>query len=549
MMKGADIARYGFRQGETMRYFNTEGICIPEEHYMVRLDERLEKIKRLYVDRGKYFVINRGRQYGKTTTLYALEAYLGEEYHVFSMDFQMLSATDFQDERTFTAAFIGQMENIFSRKQRLRESMDAEIFGHLSTLKGQRELSLKDLFVGLSQLCETAAKPIVLIIDEVDSASNNQVFIDFLAQLRGYYLHRQDMPIFRSVILAGVYDVKNPKLKLRPDEEHQYNSPWNIAASFDVDMDFSAGQIAEMLREYEADHQTCMDILAVAEEIYQYTSGYPYLVSLVCKTIDETLQLQAKGTSRGCCWWTKAGITEAVNRIMKIKTPLFDSMVKQLDAYPDMREMLEDIIYQGKRIPFSPDTKSISMGVMFGFLKDRGSQVIVSNRIFEMRMLNMFVSEESVNSSAFRYGENHKPQFVNEAGLNMELALEKFVEYFTDIYGDNDEKFVEAYGRKFFLLYLKPIINGTGNYYLEAQTRDASRTDVIVDYLGEQYIVELKIWRGNEYNERGKKQLAEYLDYYHLDKGYLLSFNFNRKKETGVKVIQVDEKVIVEAVV
>lgn len=72
---------------------------------------------------------------------------------------------------------------------------------------------------------------------------------------------------------------------------------------------------------------------------------------------------------------------------------------------------------------------------------------------------------------------------------------------------------------------------------------------MIVDYHGKQYIVELKIWRGNEYNERGEKQLAEYLDYYHLDKGYLLSFNFNRKKETGVKVVQVNGKVIVEAVV
>ena len=57
------------------------------------------------------------------------------------------------------------------------------------------------------------------------------------------------------------------------------------------------------------------------------------------------------------------------------------------------------------------------------------------------------------------------------------------------------------------LLYLKPIINGTGNYYIEAQTRDQSRTDVIVDYLGKQYVIELKIWRGNEYNKRGEKQL------------------------------------------
>lgn len=62
-----------------MRYFNTEGLCMPKEHYMVRFDDRLEKIKRLYIDRGKYFVINRGRQYGKTTTLRALEGCLKED--------------------------------------------------------------------------------------------------------------------------------------------------------------------------------------------------------------------------------------------------------------------------------------------------------------------------------------------------------------------------------------------------------------------------------------------------------------------------------------
>lgn len=37
-----------------MRYFNTEGCCKPDEHYMVNLYERLNKIKQSYVDRGKY---------------------------------------------------------------------------------------------------------------------------------------------------------------------------------------------------------------------------------------------------------------------------------------------------------------------------------------------------------------------------------------------------------------------------------------------------------------------------------------------------------------
>ena len=62
-------------------------------------------------------------------------------------------------------------------------------------------------------------------------------------------------------------------------------------------------------------------------------------------------------------------------------------------------------------------------------------------------------------------------------------------------------------------------------------------------------MIELKIWRGNEYNIRGEKQLAEYLEYYHLEKGYLLSFNFNKNKKTGLKEVEVDNKKIIEVVV
>ena len=175
--------------------------------------------------------------------------------------------------------------------------------------------------------------------------------------------------------------------------------------------------------------------------------------------------------------------------------------------------------------------------------------VAISNRIFEMYLLNLFISEESIKSEIFFYGQSNKNQFIRDSRLNMELVLEKFIIHFAEIYGDNDQKFVEEYGRKFFLLYLKPIINGVGNYYIESQTRDAKRTDVIVDYLGEQFIVELKIWHGNEYNERGEKQLLEYLENYRADKGYMISFNFNKKKNVGMKVIEIGDKKLIEAVI
>ena len=142
-----------------------------------------------------------------------------------------------------------------------------------------------------------------------------------------------------------------------------------------------------------------------------------------------------------------------------------------------------------------------------------------------------------------------KSQFTVDGYLNMKLILEKFAVHFNELYGDRGESFVEEEGRKYFLLYLKPIINGTGNYYIESRTRQLRRTDVIVDYRGEQYVIEMKVWHGEEYNRRGEEQLIGYLNDYHKDKGYMVSFNFNKKKQIGVHEILAGGKVLVEAVV
>lgn len=86
---------------------------------------------------------------------------------------------------------------------------------------------------------------------------------------------------------------------------------------------------------------------------------------------------------------------------------------------------------------------------------------------------------------------------------------------------------------------------------MESRTRNMERTDVIVDYRGEQMVIELKIWRGNAYHERGEKQLVDYLESYHLKKGYMLSYNLNKNKnkEIGIKRIVLGDKVLIEAVV
>ena len=86
------------------RVFNTTGVCIPEKHYMVNINGRLQQIKVL-VDEGKYFTINRARQYGKTTTLRALAEMLRDEYYVVLLDFQTFDNEKFSNGNVFSVAF------------------------------------------------------------------------------------------------------------------------------------------------------------------------------------------------------------------------------------------------------------------------------------------------------------------------------------------------------------------------------------------------------------------------------------------------------------
>lgn len=289
------------------KIFNVAGDCKPKIHYMVDITGKLQRIKEM-VDAGQYFTINRARQYGKTTTLHALAQYLQEEYLVLSLDFQLLSSGDFADENNFVEAFareiVDVMENKCGGRQKEEKVLDdtedfpeeiAESMRVFAAGKAEK-MTLSVLFYHLSDWCRQSVKPLVLVIDEVDSASNNQVFLDFLAQLRGYYIRRDKKPTFQSVILAGVYDIRNLKQKISPDGERRQNSPWNIAADFLVDMSFSPKEIAGMLKEYEEDYHTCMDIERLANMIYDYTAGYPYLVSRICKLIDE----RVAGTDRSC---------------------------------------------------------------------------------------------------------------------------------------------------------------------------------------------------------------------------------------------------------
>lgn len=525
------------------RRFQTTGICVPKLHYMVDISNAVERIAADYVGKGEYFTINRARQFGKTTAMEQLCVRLKQDYIVLSISFE--AADDcFVSLYTFAQGFVNKVEVALEGNTVSREAAD------IWNEPVSRELPLDSLNRKITRFCRACERPVVLMVDEVDKSSDNQVFLSFLGLLREKYLAQaagRDCS-FWSVILAGVYDIKNLKLKFHPGEEPKYNGPWNIAADFTVDMSFSRGGIAGMLSEYEEDYQTGMDVEENADLIFSYTRGYPYLVSYICKCIDEKIAGSGEFPDRAVAW-TRNDILAAVRQLVKGPNMLYDDMIKHVEEYPELHEMLGNILFGGQEYAYHEYDRSVSIGRMFGFIENRNGSVAVANRIFESQLYDYFLAEETRENDLQRERQPEKNQFIVNGQLDMDLVMRKFYEYYTSLYSEEDERFIEKYGRKIFLMYLRPIINGAGNFYVEDQSRTRLRSDIIVDYGGKQYVIECKIWRGEAYHQRGKEQLEDYLEAYGVEKGYLLTFDFNKKKKPGIREAACGDKSMMEIVV
>ena len=492
--------------------FNITGSCNPERHYMVDTEKRFKAVEGL-IDGGAYFTINRARQFGKTTMLQMIRRRLSDKYLIIKTSFEGLGDESFKSIPEFVNTFCSLMTNFL---QNIGEEQNVWKFFDHKDLTSFEELSKV-----ITCFCESSPKPVVLLIDEVDKSSDNQMFLNFIGMLRNKYLERNEGlgNTFYSVVLAGVYDIKNLKLKLRPDAEKKYNSPWNIAADFNVDMTFHPEEIAQMLNDYENDVHTGMDIKAISEEIYKYTTGYPFLVSYICKKIDEEFDQE----------WTSESIVKAVKVLVQGNSTLMDDLSKNLENNPEFREFMYSVSVNSVSYSFSLLNPMVNMGNMFSYIRDKNGRVVIHNLIFEEALFLYFTLDYTIKNNAKL--SPFQLNYVRNGKLNMEHVVTRFADLMHQEYRKNDEEFLERQGRLVFLSFLKPIINGIGFYYVEPQTRDNRRMDLVVTYDKQEFIVELKIWHGDKYEELGRDQLSEYLAIRGMDEGYLVTFDFSKNKQ------------------
>lgn len=506
---------------EMKKEFNITGICFPEDHYMMDNSAKFKEVLDL-VHRGKYFIINRPRQYGKSTLLYQLMTTLEQtpDYLPIALNFQGLDKKWLATDGAFAAMIIREFYNYF-------KYVNAEIAAYVKNAIAEVQ-SISDLSVFITELVHKFKKKLVLLIDEVDSSSEYAAFLNFLGMLRTKYLGRKraQHATFHSVVLAGVHDVKALKYKLRNPEEAKYDSPWNIAVDFTVEMAFSKQEIIPMLEAYSLAENVNMDTPAIAERLYYYTSGYPFLVSKLCLNI--ATQILPKKKSKT---WTLKDVETAVQLLLSEDNTNFKSLIGNMENNKNLYDLAYLVIIQGAIIPYNAHEPVLQLGRMYGVFKSNG-RLKIHNRIYEQILYDYMASKALREYLAINAEGLGDITFVNpDNTLNLEKVLEKFQTFMKEQRSSKDKSFIERQWRLIFLAFLQPIINGKGYAFREVEISEEKRLDILITYAHLKYVLELKIWRGPKKHKEGLEQLKKYLDVNSLEKGYLIIFD-NRKRRT-----------------
>ena len=350
----------------------------------------------------------------------------------------------------------------------------------------------------LTDWARNSSLPIILLIDEIDSLYDD-VLIAVLRQLRdGFQFRPGAFP--SSVALVGLSDVREYKAK-------------SLTIS-----NFSHLQISELLQQYtDEGGQVFGD--EVVDLIYLLTAGQPWLVNALANEI--TVEILLGDTSKP----VTVGIVDQAkeNLIMRRDTHL-DSLI---DKLMDVRiRPIVDAVISGADVEFDSFNDNLQYAMDLGIIKKSGSGIMISNEIYKEiipRVLNLSFLvniEAKISPQWFIKADGH---------LDMDALLREF----QDFYREHSESWLDTFsyhesGKQLLLMaFLQRIVNGGGSVDREMAV-GRGRTDLVIEFNGDLFVLELKIKRSNTNIERTYKQLFHYLDQLNQTHGYLVFFELRK---------------------
>ena len=501
-----------------MRFFNTAGPVEAAIHYHVPPLSRVDVDELLLLIRQwKYFVLHAPRQTGKTSALLALRDRLNA-----SGEFRCV----------YVDVEVGQAA---------REHVHEGVRAILSALARAARHALGDLFVAevwpgilgevgpndalgevLSRWAEADAKPLVLMIDEIDSLVGDTL-LSVLRQLRAAYPERpRRFP--QSMILCGVRDVRD--YRIRSTAQNAIitgGSAFNVKAESLRLGDFSPQEIDSLLGQHtEATGQAFTD--QARRGVWELTQGQPWLVNELAY---ETCFRNKAGRDRSRPVTANA-IQEAREQMILRRDTHLDQLTDKLQE-ERVRRVIEPLL-SGAAAAVSIPADDLQYVRDLGLVA-RDSPVRIANPIYREvipRDLTFTTQEMSIH---------HDPAwYVGDDGA---LRVGDLLAAFQEFFREHSEHWVERFqyreaGPQLLLqAFLQRIVNSGGRIEREYGL-GRMRTDLLILWPtrrgagpAQKAVIECKVLhRGLDRTLRdGLRQTRAYMDRCAAAEGHLVIFD------------------------
>ena len=516
-----------------MRFFNTEGPVNRDDHYAIPPLARLDVDGLLGLIRTKrYFVLHAPRQTGKTSALVALRDLLNGgkagNFRCVNVNVEVGQAAGDDTDRAMPAI----LGNLADCARLLGDDFpDSAWRTQLATLGPDG--ALKGL---LGRWCEANPTPLVLLIDEIDSLVG-ATLLSVLRQLRsGYELRPRGFP--QSVVLCGVRDIRDYRIRSTAGEVIAGGSPFNVAAKSLRLGDFTEAQTRDLIAQHTAETGQRFTT-AARDAVWEQTQGQPWLVNALCAEVC----FDNKGLRDATKVIGKDDIFAAREELILSRRTHLDQLAHKLTE-KRVRRIVEPLL---GGVPARHEVRDLEYVRDLG-LVDASEPPRIANPIYAEVVPRelAYILQSSLDQDATWY--------VDDAGR---LDMRKLLTAFHAFYGEHAEHWLgrfkdysEAGPQLILQGYLQHglqrIVNGGGRIEREYGLGRGA-TDLLVLWprepgqpsdLWERFVIECKALRDTDKRslegtiERGVEQTLRYMAKSGANEGHLVVFD-RRGKARG----------------
>ena len=500
------------------RFFNTDGQVRPDHHYTIDPLTRIDLNDVLTLIRDKqYFVLHAPRQTGKTSTLIALRDRLNSgdqgEFRCVYVKVRRSSGA-----RRHDAGMRSILGILAESANGLGDDYPASAWQDVLASVGPDSA----LNVLLSRWCRADSTPLVLLVDDIDSLVGDTL-LSVLRQLRAGYPQRPTT-FPQSVVLCGVHDIRDYRIRSSSGEVIAGGSPFNIAVKSLRLGDFTEAETFELMRQHT--DQTGQPFTDAAQRtVWEQTNGQPWLVNALCA---------------GACFDDKAGrdrtraidadaIHAAREELILSRRTHLDQLAHKLEE-ERVRRVVEPILSGGQA---AHQVRDLEYARDLGLIDD-SQPPRIANPIYQEvvpRELGYILQSSLAQDAAW---------YVRDDGR---LDMAKLLKAFATFYGEHAEHWLgrfedypEAAPQLILQAYLQRVVNGGGRIEREYGL-GRGRTDLLVLWprepgqpsdLWERFVIECKVLRDSDRRsldrtvEQGVEQTLGYMAKCKAEEGHLV---------------------------